>query len=215
MSDLFNAGGVVETSTLEAFEDPDADQVLPFQAAGRWKTADAYALRRIVPLKDACGKVIGYRPTIQQGRGSTRQTHSEVFRITREVNLSMAMAMAQRWRDNKEWELGIRAGQISSKSASRFVPGISLVVSNKSPYRACWKWTSSEYSTVIRYMGKKVGFEDSYRSLVQRICEVIGCEIPTDLTIPVPNQVQYASLLAMGVCQLSDRRNSDRDWTAP
>ncbi|MCF5371346.1 hypothetical protein [Pseudomonas syringae] len=215
MSDLFNAGGVGETSILETVVDRDADQVLPFQAGGRWKTAEAYAMRRIVPLKDACGKVIGYRPTIQQGRGLTRQTHSGVFRITREVNLSMAMAMAQRWRDNKELELGISAGQISSKSASRFVPGISLVVTNKTPYRACWKWTSTDYSSVIRYMGKKVGFEESYRSLVQRICEVIGCEIPADLTIPVPNPVQYASLLAMGVCQLPDRRNSDRNWTAP
>ncbi|MPQ69231.1 hypothetical protein [Pseudomonas sp. MWU12-2323] len=171
-------------------------------------------MRRIVSLKDAKGKTIGFRPMIQQGRGANRRTHSEVFRITPKVNAAMAMAMAQRWRDEKEIELGINSGQISSKSASRFVPGISLVVSGKAPFRACWKWSSAGYPTVTRYIGKKMGFESSYRELVKRICELIGREPPASIATPIPNPVQYASLLSMGVGELPDRRSAPREWTA-
>ena len=197
-----------------ACETNGVDQDLPFQAAGRWKTADAYALRRIVPLKDEDGNLTGFRPTIQQGRGESRQTHSEVFRITKQVNESMAMAMAQRWRDKKEAELGISSGQISTKSASRFVPGISLVVSSEPPYRACWKWSSAKHPTVTKYMGKKLGFEASYRELVRRICEVLGCDEPDELTAPIPNPVQYARLRSLGIADLPDRRTAPRNWTA-
>ena len=186
---------------------------LPFQAAGRWKTADAFAMRRIVPLKDG-NDTVAFRPTIQQGRGLLRQTHSEVFRITTEVSASMAMAMAQRWRDKKESELGISSGQISSKSASRFVPGISLVVSKKPPFRACWKWVSGKHPSVNKYMGTDLGYQASYRELVKRICEVLGLEMPLELSAPIPNPVQYASLLALGITELPDRRDVPRDWTA-
>jgi hypothetical protein len=198
----------------DGMEPPEAFPFLPFEAAGRWKTADAYAMRRISPLKEA-GETVGYRPMIQQGRGANRQTHSWVFRITPEVNAAMAMAMAQRWRDKKETELGINSGQISSKSASRFVPGISLVVSSKPPFRTCWKWSTADYPTVTRYMGKRMGFEASYRELVNRICELIGRDIPDSVVTPIPNPVQYASLLSMGIAELPDRRTSPRDWTAP
>ena len=129
----------IAPSAPPALEPRPADTDLPFQATGRWKTADAYAMRRIVPLKDQDGNTIGYRPMIQQGRGANRKNHYEVFRITPEVDAVMALAMAQRWRDKKESELGIDIGQISSKSAARFVPGISLIVFSKPPYRACWK----------------------------------------------------------------------------
>lgn len=207
-----SAGGLAFCAGLEI---PDVHQELPFQAASRWKTADAYAMRRIVPLKDAAGVTVGFRPMIQQGRGANRQTHSEVFRITPEVNPAMAMAMAQRWRDKTEKLLGINSGQISSKSASRFIPGISLVVSGKTPFRACWKWSSADYPTVTRYIGKKMGFESSYRELVKRICELIGREPPAFIATPIPNPVQYASLLSMGVGDLPDRRSSPREWTAP
>lgn len=186
----------------------------PIQAAGRWKTADAYAMRRIVPMKDADGNTVGFRPMIQQGRGHSRKNHHEVFRITPEVDSAMAMAMAQRWRDKKEAELGIDSGQISSKSAARFVPGISLVVSGKPPFRACWKWSSSGNPTVTKYMGKRLGFQASYRELVQRICEVLSLEIPGELSAPTPNHTQYVLLLALGIKDLPDRRNAPRSWTA-
>lgn len=208
-------GGVEGLASSAGLDIPEVCQELPFQAAGRWKTADAYAMRRIVPLKDAAGETVAFRPMIQQGRGANRQTHSEVFRITPEVNAAMAMAVAQSWRDKKEMELGINSGQISSKSASRFVPGISLVVSGKAPFRACWKWSSVEYPTVTRYIGKKMGFESSYRELVKRICELIGREPPAFIATPIPNPVQYASLLSMGVGELPDRRSAPRAWTAP
>lgn len=193
---------------------PPCDIALPFQAAGRWRTPAAYAMRRIVPLKGLNGETIGYRPMIQQGRGANRQTYSEVFRITTEVDASMAMAMAQRWRDRKEAELGISSGQISSKSASRFVPGISLVVTSKAPYRACWRWSSNGKSRIAKYMSKKVGYETAYRALVARICEVIGCAVPTVLNLPLPNPIQYACLMSMGVAELPDRRKAHREWTA-
>lgn len=199
--------------TSEQAPAPSPDQ-LPFQAAGRWKTADAYAMRRIVPLKDEDGETIGFRPTIQQGRGEHRQTHSEVFRITPEVSRSMAMAKAQRWRDRKESELGISSGQISSKSAARFVPGISLVVSKKPPYRACWRWVSPKHPSVSKYMGVEAGYATAYRDLVKRICEVIGIDMPEELSPPTPNPVQYASLLALGITELPDRRSGPREWIA-
>lgn len=188
---------------------------LPFQAAGRWKTADAYAMRRIVPMRDGDGNTVGYRPMIQQGRGASRKNHHEVFRITPEVDAAMAMAMAQRWRDNKESELGIDSGQISSKSALRFVPGISLVVSNKPPHRACWKWSTVSNPTVTKYMSKRLGFHESYRELVLRICDVLGVEMPADLVPPIPNPVQYALLLTLGIEDLPERRSAQRTWTAP
>jgi hypothetical protein len=188
---------------------------LPLEAAGRWKTVDAYAMRRISTLRDANGQTIGYRPMIQQGRGQNRRNYHDVFRITSEVDAAMAMAMAQRWRDKKEAELGINSGQISSKSASRFVPGISLVVSTKPPFRAWWKWSTSKYPTVTKYMGEKKGFETSYREFVSRICELIGREMPATVVAPMPSHVQYASLRSMGVAELPDRRRIQRIWTAP
>lgn len=193
---------------------PLADDELPFQAAGRWKTADAYAKRRIVPLRDPEGITIGYRPTIQQGRGENRQTHSKVFMITAEVNDSLAMAKAQRWRDAKETELGISSGQISSKSASRFVPGISLVVSGKPPYRACWKWATAEHATVTKYITQNLGYVAAYGQLVKRICDVLGLDVPCELSVPAPNPVQYAILRAQVIPELPDRRLALREWTA-
>lgn len=216
LSSLFDSTGghrIVEDQHADG-ESVPLDQDLPFQAAGRWKTADAYAMRRIVPLKDDDGNLTGFRPTIQQGRGESLQTHSEVFRITKQVNESMAMAMAQRWRDKKEAELGISSGQISTKSASRFVPGISLVVSSEPPYRACWKWSSAKHPTVTKYMGKKLGYQASYRELVRRICEALGCDEPSELSAPTPNPVQYARLRSLGIADLPDRRTAPREWTA-
>ncbi|HDS1721585.1 hypothetical protein NPS53_08745 [Pseudomonas putida] len=205
--------GAVSTDLFDSQPKP-AEADLPFQAAGRWKTADAYAMRRIVPMKDGDGNTVGYRPMIQQGRGGSRKNHSEVFRITSEVDAAMAMAMAQRWRDNKESELGIDSGQISSKSATRFVPGISLVVSGKPAYRAFWKWSSPGNPTVTKYMGKRLGFHASYRELVQRICEILSLDMPDELAVPIPNPLQYASLRALGIEDLPDRRSAKRDWTA-
>ena len=186
----------VSTDLLDA-ESIAAETDLPFQAAGRWKTAEAYAMRRILSVKDADGGTVGYRPMIQQGSGNNRNTHSKLFMITPEVDAAMAMGMAQRWRDKKEYELGIDSGQISSKSATRFVPGISLVVSGKPPYRAFWKWSSPGNPTVTKYMGKRLGFQASYRDLVQRICEVLDQDVPDELVAPIPNPVQYASLLSL------------------
>lgn len=162
------------TIGLAAGDAPD----LHLLGMGRWKTADTYAKRRIFPIKDNDGNLIGYRTMIQQGRGVNRQTHSEVFRITPLVNEAMAMAMAQRWRDKKEAELGILSGRVSSKSASRFVPGISLVVSSSGPCRASWRWSSPGRPTVTKYIGKKLGYASAYRALVLRICEILDCPAP-------------------------------------
>lgn len=208
-----NQVGMVPTERLEAEAKP-ADPDVPFQAAGRWKTADAYAMRRIVPMKDGDGNTVGFRAMIQQGRGNRRQNPSSVFRITHEVDAAMAMAMAQRWRDKKEFELGIDSGQISSKSASRFVPGISLIVQSQPPYRARWKWSSPGNPTVTKNISKRVGFQASYRELVQRICEELSIDMPDELAAPIPNPVQYASLRALGIEDLPDRRSAQRCWTA-
>lgn len=183
---------------------------LPFSAGGRWKTADTYAKRRIFPIKDQDGNLIGYRTMIQQGRGEDRQTHSGVFRITPLVNQSMAMAMAQRWRDKKEAELGIHSGRVSSKSASRFVPGISLVVSSTDPCRASWKWSSPGRPTVTKYIGKKLGYASAYRALVHRICGILECNMPPDLPVPMPNPVQYLRLQSGGITELPERRAKPR-----
>lgn len=214
MTRLFENQDGITLSDSPALEPRPTDTVLPFQAAGRWKTVDAYAMRRIVPLKGEDGNIIGYRPMIQQGRGVNRKNYYEVFRITPEVDAAMALAMAQRWRDNMEAELGIDIGQISSKSASRFVPGISLIVFSKPPYRACWKWSSPGNTPVTKYMGKRLGFQASYRELVQRICEALSLEMPDELIAPTPNPSQYASLCAMGIEELPDRRSVQLSWAA-
>jgi hypothetical protein len=182
----------------------------PFPGVGRWKTADTYAKRRIFPIKDNGGNLVGYRAMIQQGRGVNRQTHSEVFRITPLVNVAMAMAMAQRWRDKKEAELGIHSGRVSSKSASRFVPGISLVVSSTGPLRASWKWSSPGRPTVTKYIGKKLGYASAYRALVHRICDILDCRVPQDLPVPTPNPVQYLRLQSGGISELPERRSKPR-----
>lgn len=183
---------------------------LPFLGVGRWKTADTYAKRRIFPIKDHDGSLIGYRTMIQQGRGADRQTHSGVFRITPLVNEAMAMAMAQRWRDKKEVELGIHSGRISSKSASRFVPGISLVVSSTGPCRASWRWSSPGRPTVTKYIGKKLGYASAYRALVHRICDILDCRVPQHLPVPMPNPVQYLRLQSGGISELPERRTNPR-----
>lgn len=196
-------------ASIEAFSD-EADLASPFVCAGRWKTADTFAMRRIVSIKDDSGCLVGFRPMIQQGRGANRQTHSEVFRITQVVNESMAMAMAQRWRDRKESELGIHSGRISTKSASRFVPGISLVVSSSSPCRASWKWSSAGHPTITKYISKKLGYASAYHALVQKICEVLRCQAPESLQVPMPNPVQYTRLQSAGISELPDRRSTFR-----
>ena len=63
-------------------------------------------------------------------------------------------------------------------------------------------------------MGKRLGFQASYRDLVQRICEVLDQDVPDELVAPIPNPVQYASLRAMGIEGLPDRRSAKRSWTA-
>ena len=194
------------TIGLAAGDAPD----LHFLGMGRWKTADTYAKRRIFPIKDNDGNLIGYRTMIQQGRGVNRQTHSGVFRITPLVNEAMAMAMAQRWRDKKEAELGIPSGRVSSKSASRFVPGISLVVSSTDPCRASWRWSSPGRPTVTKYIGKKLGYASAYKALVLRICNILDCPVPQDLQVPMPNPVQYLRLQSGGISELPERRAKPR-----
>ncbi len=188
----------------------DSEESPPFQAGARWTTIETYKMRRIFPMKDRMGNVTGYRPMIQQGRGKTRKTHSAVFRITEMVDSSMAMAMAQDWRDKKEVELGISSGQISAKSASRFAPGISLVVSTKEPYRAYWKWAQKGYSKVTVYMGEKKGYQASYLELVNRISEQLGSPAPKQVSAPYPQPTQYARLFKMGIKDLPDRRATSR-----
>lgn len=184
--------------------DTEADLHLPVLVlkAGKWKTREAYAMRRISVLKDQNGDVAGYRPMIQQGRGLARKTHSEVFRITAEVDASMACEMAQRWRDRKEAELGISGGQLSSKSAGRFVPGISLVVSSKAPYRAYWKWSQKGHKKLTAYMGSQKSYAKSYETLIARICEYLGCPPPPTHTPPRPSAEQRARLTLMGITGL-------------
>lgn len=134
----------------------------PFQASGRWDTLEKYQKRRIFPLKGKDGSTVGFRPMIQQGKGASRVTHSTVFRISPPVDEPMAMAMAQEWRDRKEVELGMGLGQISAKSAARFAPGISLVVSKTPPYRAYWKWTQKGHSRLTSYMSSRKSYSQSY-----------------------------------------------------
>lgn len=207
LGDVLSATDPSDASVEVAIEFASA---LPFVGGGRWKTADTYAKRRIFPIKDQDGNLIGYRAMIQQGRGAERQTHSGVFRITPLVNEAMAMAMAQRWRDKKEAELGIHSGRVSSKSASRFVPGISLVVSSTGPCRASWKWSSPGRPTVTKYIGKKLGYASAYRALVHRICGILECNMPPDLPVPMPNPVQYLRLQSGGITELPERRAKPR-----
>jgi hypothetical protein len=174
----------------------------PILAAGKWKTADSYLNRRISPMKNPDGEIIGYRPMIQRGRGELRQTHSEVFRITDQVNVAMALEMAQRWRDQKELELGINAGQLSVKSAARFVPGISLVVSTKAPYRAYWKWSQRGHKKITAYMSAHKGFIASYEMLVDRICKYLKYARPAQTKPPAPSDIQCSRLQKMGITDL-------------
>jgi len=203
-------------TTLPSFdaEALDTPNVAPHLAVGRWKTFEAIAMRRICTLRNEHGEITAYRPMIQQGRGAKRQTHSEVFRITACVDASMAMAMAQRWRDRKEMELGITSGHVSSKSAERFVPGISLVVSSKEPHRAYWKWEQKGHPKLTTYISLRKNYGDAYAALVERICASLQCAMPETLVIPVPNSVQYARLMKMGIPGLPDRRRCSRSATA-
>lgn len=195
---------LTQNACIAQLLDTNVDLHLPVLVlkAGKWKTREAYAMRRISVLKDENGGIAGFRPMIQQGRGQTRKTHSEVFRITDKVDASMAFEMAQRWRDRKEAELGISGGQLSRKSACRFVPGISLVVSSKAPYRAYWKWSQKGHKKLTVYMGSQKSYVKSYETLIARICEYLGCPPPSSHTPPRPSAEQRARLAQMGITGL-------------
>tara|TARA_R110002124_G_scaffold128157_9_gene288617 strand:+ start:25533 stop:26207 length:675 start_codon:yes stop_codon:yes gene_type:complete len=208
--------GHIELARHKSFEIDDSslldDQSTEpqFEAIGRWKTFETYSMRRIFPIKDQAGRTIGFRPMIQQGKGSNRRTISTVFRVNDLVDKAMAMAMAMDWRDKKEAELGMLPGRVRSKSADRFVPGISLVVSKVEPYRACWKWSKEGHKALKSYISIKRGYLDSYVDLVSRICVVLEIEQPHIKSAPMCTAKQYLRLQRMGIEGLPDRRRADR-----
>lgn len=174
----------------------------------RWKTPEQYQMRRINTLKNAKGEITGYRPMIQQGRGRDRRTQSEVFPITERVDAGMALSMAQRWRDKTEIVLGIHGGQISAKSAGRFLPGISLVVSTKAPFRAYWKWQRSGHKKITVYLGAKQSYSSGYEALIVRICDHLQLPYPEPSALPLPSSAQHERLRAMNIAGLPGLESS-------
>lgn len=176
---------------------PTADTQPGWRQSGKWKTDYEYQMRRIYPVRNRNGQLIGFRPMIQRGRGPNRQTFSEVFRITPAVDEHMALSMAQRWRDQKEHELGL-AGRLTKNAAKRFLSGISLVVTTHQPRRAYWKWSDGD-CRITSYMGKRKDYLAAYVDLLVKVCKVIGCDVPENPIPPSPRPDQRERLEEMGI----------------
>jgi hypothetical protein len=172
-----------------------------FSPIGRWKTAEAFAMRRILTIYNSKGGIAAFRPLIQPGSGAKRKNHSTVFRVTEKMPEPLARAKAQNWRDGKEVELGLFGGATSVRAALPTSIGIYLVVTQTVPARALWSSRRLSSGRRIRvYIGKKCGFQKAYEIALAKVAEALGLPIPTSYPLaPVPTQEQLGQIQRIGI----------------
>jgi hypothetical protein len=177
------------------------DSPLPqsFIPVGRWKTADAFAMRRITTIYDG-GKIVAFRPFIQQGVGAKRKNHSTVFRVTDKFPEPVARVKAQSWRDSKEVEIGIAGGATSQKAALPASIGLYLVVTQTHPARALWSSRRLASGRRIRVYIGKIGYQGAYEAAVKKVADALGLQAPATFPLaPPPSPEQLGQILKIGV----------------
>ena len=167
----------------------NADEIVPpvHTRSKRWHSDDAFEMRRITSLKNKAGELIGFRPMIQQGHGSSgRKVHASFRASDFDGNISVALAQAKAWRDETEVRLGIKPGCLRSKSVERPFAGVSLIVSNNPGARSYWGSDAvAGKKTIRRYIGQK-SYAEAYREVILLVAERDKIPIPADLPEPPP-----------------------------
>lgn len=172
-----------------------------FSPIGRWKTADAFAMRRIWTIYELDGSIAAFRPFIQQCRGTKRKNHSTVFRVTEKMPEPLARAKAQSWRDRKETDLGLFGGATSVKATLPASIGLYLVVTRTTPARALWSSRRLPTGRRIRvYIGKKSGYQVAYETALAKVAGELGLPLPTSYPpAPAPTQEQLGQIQMIGL----------------
>lgn len=173
----------------------------PFSPVGRWKTADSFAMRRILTIYEVDGSIAAFRPFIQQCRGTKRKNHSTVFRVTEQMPEPIARAKAQSWRDRKETDLGLFGGATSVKATLPASIGLYLVVTHSIPARVLWSSRRLSSGRRIRvYVGKKLSYQVAYETALARVASELGLPLPTSYPqAPAPTQEQLDHILEIGI----------------
>ncbi len=161
-------------------------------------------MRRIVPLRSpVTGDVVGFRPTIQQGKGESRQTHSTIYRVTFDMCEAEALAAAKRWRDAKEAELGIFKGALSASSSTKIIQGLSLIVTRKPPYRAHWSSPDVGNGKRVRVWIGRRSYQQAYELAARKFAELKGLPTPEHIPLaPRPSAEQFERLVAIGIAEV-------------
>lgn len=170
----------------------------------RWKTDEAYEMRRINPLHNKAGELIGYRPMIQQGHGQGSQRFHKSFRAADfEGSIGEALKHAKEWRDSTEAKLGITAGSLRIQSDARPWSGVSLIVSKGAGCRAYWGSNRTADKQTIRvYIGQK-SYTEAYHDLITKLAERDGIPLPEDLPLPPPPRTeQYRRMIKAGLSDI-------------
>ena len=171
-----------------------------FSPVGRWKTPEAFSMRRIITIYGPTGQILKFRPFIQQGIGEERKNHSTVYRVTEDFPEPAARARAQLWRDSKEIELGIPDGAASQKAALPAATGLYLVVTRTQPARALWSSRRLASGRRIRvYIGKS-GYQHAYEAALLKVADELGLPAPAHLPpAPAPTSEQLNQILKIGI----------------
>lgn len=201
----------------------DVDDLLAFDAvcgppvherSKRWQSQDAFEMRRISKLYNKSKELIGYRPMIQQGNGPDGERPNKCFRASDfEGSLEEALLQAKTWRDATESKLGIKPGNLRSRSVGKPWAGVSLIVSKSPVGRSYW---GSDYElgqkSLRAYIGKR-SYIAAYHDLIQRIAERDGIPLPDELPSPPPPRAdQYRRMTKAGLTDIPEpaRRRARR-----
>jgi hypothetical protein len=183
----------------------------------RWQSQDAFEMRRISKLYNKSKELIGYRPMIQQGHGADGERPNKCFRATDfGGSLEEALLQAKAWRDATESKLGIRPGNLRSRSAGKPWSGVSLIVSKSPMGRSYWGSNHVIGLKPLRaYIGKR-SYIAAYHDLIQRIAERDGIPLPDELPSPPPPRAdQYRRMSKAGLTDIPEpaRRRASRSKT--
>lgn len=188
-----------------------------YERSKRWRTQEAFEMRRITPLKNKSGKIIGYRPMIQQGHGAEAERFNQPFRASDfDGSLSEALRQAKIWRDATEARLGIKKGSLRSKTMQRPWSGVSLIVSKSPSGRSYWGSNHVIGKPALRaYIGKR-SYIDAYHSLIKQIADRDGIPLPDDLpSPPPPRSDQYRRMLKAGLSGIPEPIRSRSSKATP
>ncbi|SBW84324.1 hypothetical protein PVE_R2G0295 [Pseudomonas veronii 1YdBTEX2] len=180
----------------------------------RWHSQDAFEMRRISKLHNKSKELIGYRPMIQQGHGADGERPNKCFRASDfGGSLEEALLQAKAWRDATESKLGIKPGNLRSRSAGKPWAGVSLIVSKSPVGRSYWGSNHVLGLKPLRaYIGKR-SYTEAYHDLIQRIAERDRIPLPDELPSPPPPRAdQYRRMSKAGLTDIPEpaRRRASR-----